>query len=170
MSYIALEMDNIVLSSSPNYAVSYFGPQYYKLYDYHLHDSLMEIYGSFFVVNNNVSPVKKVETFTNLEKLFVRLDKKSFIIDMSTLEMSNIIGNILNNVSATSIKSIGETLQREFFIMGLKNVTVKIIKNINTYNNLVEITAVTKFNTVNILEQRMTKTKTSPIRIPAPNY
>ena len=40
----------------------------------------------------------------------------------------------------------------------------------SVYNNLVEITAVTKFNTVNILEQRMTKTKTSPIRIPAPNY
>jgi hypothetical protein len=169
MSYITCELEPIILSTSPNYGIIYCEDKHYKLYEHRFHDSIVEIYGTF-LHSDNCAIKENNTSYMNVRKLFIRIDKKSFSINVATLELENIIGNLKNNITTTSIKKIGGTLCRDFFIDEIKYTTINIIKNINSSNNIVEIMSYTNFNTNHSLEYKSSNVQSSPIRIPACNY
>lgn len=191
MSLIIFDSDIINLSSSPNYSIHLYSTNNYKLYENRENNNILEIYGSFFVVNSNIKKSSNVQTFFNLESLFIKINDNSVNINIDSLEYENIHGSIDNYIYNTNVKNIGETIQKEFFITNIKNISIKIIKNMNSHQNLVEISTITKFSMdhMNILnneleyifekhledfcEKQITKskqiTRSKPILIPKSN-
>lgn len=135
-----MDMEPISLSSSPNFSVFLFKPQKYKLYS----KGLINITGSFLFVDNNNKKTLDTDIFFNLQTLTIDINNISFDINISTLQIENQTPNIYNVMMCTNIIPNGETLQREFYIPSTENITIKIIKSIHKYNNLVEITNVQK--------------------------
>jgi len=117
-------------------------PTKYKLYD---NKESISIHGSFFIIENNLKKNTTEQTFFNLESLFIHINDKTFTINISTCEIEQSNDNINDCVQCTDIHTIGETIQREFYLSNdnsyIDNVIIKIIKNINKYHNLVEISS-----------------------------
>ena len=181
MSLILMDCEHINLSSSPNYSMCSYTSNNYKLYENKINDNILEIYGTFFIINNNIRKEQKIETFFNLESLYIRLNNTGVNINIINLELENEHGNICDSIYSTESKNIGETIQKEFFITDAFKIGIKVIKNINNYKNIVEISSIIKMSTEHmnrmnsllssIYEKRLVntfniKSKSKPIPIP----
>lgn len=133
-----MDTEPISLSSSPKFSVLIFKPQKHKLYS----KGLINVTGSFLFIDNNNKKTSDTDVFFNLQTLTVDIDRVSFDINISTLQMENQTSYIYDKIMCTNIVTCGETLQREFYIPSSENITIKIIKSIHKYNNVVEITNV----------------------------
>lgn len=163
MDCISMDMEPITLSSSPNFSVFLFKPQKYKLYS----KGLIDITGSFLFVDNNNKKTSDTDIFFNLQTLTVNVNNVSFDINISNLQIENQSSNISKIMMCTNIVANGETLQREIYIPSTENITIKVIKSIHKYNNLVEITNVQK---IKISNTGKYNTLSAPIPIPIPNF
>ena len=176
-----MDCEHINLSSSPNYSMCSYTSNNYKLYENKINDNILEIYGTFFIINNNIRKEQKIETFFNLESLYIRLNNTGVNINIINLELENEHGNICDSIYSTESKNIGETIQKEFFITDAFKIGIKVIKNINNYKNIVEISSIIKMSTEHmnrmnsllssIYEKRLVntfniKSKSKPIPIP----
>lgn len=185
MSLILMDNEHINLSSSPNYSMCSYTSNNYKLYENKINDNILEIYGTFFIINNNIQKAQEIETFFNLESLYIRLNNTNVNLNMYNLELENEHGNICNCIYSTKSKNIGETIQKEFFITDAFKIGIKVIKNINNYKNIVEISSIIKMSTEHmnrmnsilnsIFERRLKtslniKTRSKPILIPKSQY
>ena len=133
MSQIVIDADSISLSSSPNFSFLMCSQKKYKL----LETKNIEIQGTFLLQN---SLTAMSDTFLNIDTLYVRLNTSQFNINVGRLDIEDSIGSIKGKVCYSDIYILGETMQREFYILDTENIVIKIIKNISKYNNIVEIT------------------------------
>lgn len=161
MDQILLDIEPISLSSSPLFSIMLYKLQKYRLYS----KGNIDIDGSFIFVNNNNKKTLNTDTFFDIETLTINVNGITFDINISKLSIENQSPYTCNIMECTNITKNGETLQREFYIQSPENITIKIIKSLYKYNNLVEIINVQKLK-INNTEKRNTLNKSAPIPIP----
>ena len=165
MSYIDIEYDKYILSTSPLLNTNYFPKKFYRLYQSTNSDDKIIINGSFhFNETNEVylynSPVtkKNVKSFSfnsddenltnineeipyykNLEKLFVYYKDINFYINIDRLEIEN-SSSILDNIIYQSNIKINKNLKyRDFVIMSSVPILINVSYDTKSYANFVRI-------------------------------
>jgi hypothetical protein len=162
MSFIDIEYDKLVLSTSPLLNTFYFPKKFYRLYQSTKTDDNIIINGSFLFNETNEkylcnSPVaikkngindfnfiEEIPYYKNIEKLFIHFKNTSFYIDIDKLEIeiensSSVLDNI---VYQSNIKKIKNIKHRDFVIMSLNPVLINVSYDIKLASNFVRISCI----------------------------
>jgi len=163
MSFIDIEYDKLVLSTSPLLNTCYFPKKFYRLYQSTKLDGNIIINGSFLFNETNEihlcnSPVsKKINRFNelnefnsieeipyykNIEKLFIHFKNINFYIDIDKLEIENSSSVLDNIVYQSNIKKIKNIKHRDFVIMSLNPVLINVSYDIKSASNFVRISCI----------------------------
>ena len=172
MSFIDIEYDKLILSSSPLLNTSYFPKKFYRLYQSTKNDDNIIINGSFLFNESNEiylcnSPVSKKKSnffsqfdedkedeqdeqdehneipyYKNIEKLFIHFKNTNFYIDIDKLEIENSSSILDSIVYQSNIKSIKNIKYRDFVIMSSNPISINISYDIGLGSNFVRISCI----------------------------
>ena len=159
MSFIDIENDQLLLSSSPIYSINYFPKKFYRLYQSNNNNESIIINGSFLFNQTNElyssnSPtsgkLSNIDSFNNvvdaslrqdlpfyknIDKLFIHIKDINFYINTNNLEIENTNQNIDKIVYQSNIKNKKNIKYREFVIMLSSPILINIsYDNASDYN------------------------------------
>ena len=153
MSFIDIENDQLLLSSSPIYSINYFPKKFYRLYQSNNNNESIIINGSFLFNQTNElyssnSPTSgkpsNIDSFNvqqdlpfykNIDKLFIHIKDINFYINTNNLEIENTNQNIDKIVYQSNIKNKKNIKYREFVIMLSSPILINIsYDNVSDYN------------------------------------
>ena len=160
MSFIDIENDQLLLSSSPIYSINYFPKKFYRLYQSNNNNESIIINGSFLFNQTNElyssnSPtsgkLSNIDSFNNvvldlplgqdlpfyknIDKLFIHIKDINFYINTNNLEIENTNQNINKIVYQSNIKNKKNIKYREFVIMLSSPILINIsYDNASDYN------------------------------------
>jgi hypothetical protein len=159
MSFIDIENDQLLLSSSPIYSINYFPKKFYRLYQSNNNNESIIINGSFLFNQTNElyssnSPtsgkLSNIDSFNNavdaslrqdlpfyknIDKLFIHIKDINFYINTNNLEIENTNQNIDKIVYQSNIKNKKNIKYREFVIMLSSPILINIsYDNVSDYN------------------------------------
>ena len=159
MSFIDIENDQLLLSSSPIYSINYFPKKFYRLYQSNNNNESIIINGSFLFNQTNElyssnSPtsgkLSNIDSFNNvvdaslrqdlpfyknIDKLFIHIKDINFYINTNNLEIENTKQNIDKIVYQSNIKNKKNIKYREFVIMLSSPILINIsYDNVSDYN------------------------------------
>jgi hypothetical protein len=153
MSFIDIENDQLLLSSSPIYSINYFPKKFYRLYQSNNNNESIIINGSFLFNQTNElyssnSPtsgkLSNIDSFNttqdlphykNIDKLFIHTKEINFYINTNNLEIENTNQNIDKIVYQSNIKNKKNIKYREFVIMLSSPILINIsYDNVSDYN------------------------------------
>jgi hypothetical protein len=150
MSFIDIENDQIVLSSSPLLTFNYFPKKFYRLYQSINFDDSIIINGSFLFnesneLHLNKSPSKlnnDLPYYKNIEKLYIHTKIGDFYINIDKLEIENTCNNINNIVYQSNIKKKKNIKYKDFIILSINPILINITYDIKNASNFVTISCV----------------------------
>jgi hypothetical protein len=144
MSYIDIENDTMVLSSSPIENSFIIDKKYYQLY-YSIKNNI-KINGSFLFNNTNEPTLqKKVKNkiyFKNIEKLHIESNIVDFYINITNLNIENYSDNIKNFIYLSDIKIVDNIKKREIIILFSNPIIINISYNMDLASNIVYISII----------------------------
>ena len=168
MSFIDIENDYLLLSSSPIYSINYFPKKFYRLYQLNNNNESIIINGSFLFNQTNElyssnsptsSKLSNIDSFNNvvdaslmqdlqlgqdlphyknIDKLFIHIKDINFYINTNNLEIENTNQNIDKIVYQSNIKNKKNIKYREFVIMLSSPILINI-----SYDNASDYNCVT---------------------------
>jgi hypothetical protein len=159
MSFIDIEYDKLILSTSPLLNTIYFPKKFYRLYQSTKLDDNIIINGSFLFNESNEihlcnSPVSKIKNlnvfdsiqeipyYKNIEKLFVHFKNTNFYINIDKLEIENSSSVIDSIVYQSNIKKIKNMRYKDFVIMSSNPVLINVSYDTKSVANFVRISCI----------------------------
>jgi hypothetical protein len=150
MSFIDIENDQLLLSSSPIYSINYFPKKFYRLYQSNNNNESIIINGSFLFNQtnelyssnsptsgklSNIDSFNDLPFYKNIDKLFIHIKDINFYINTNNLEIENTNQNIDKIVYQSNIKNKKNIKYREFVIMLSSPILINIsYDNASDYN------------------------------------
>jgi len=150
MSFIDIENDQLLLSSSPIYSINYFPKKFYRLYQSNNNNESIIINGSFLFNQtnelyssnsptsgklSNIDSFNDLPHYKNIDKLFIHTKEINFYINTNNLEIENTNQNIDKIVYQSNIKNKKNIKYREFVIMLSSPILINIsYDNASDYN------------------------------------
>lgn len=150
MSFIDIENDQLLLSSSPIYSINYFPKKFYRLYQSNNNNESIIINGSFLFNQtnelyssnsptsgklSNIDSFNDLPFYKNIDKLFIHIKDINFYINTNNLEIENTNQNIDKIVYQSNIKNKKNIKYREFVIMLSSPILINIsYDNVSDYN------------------------------------
>ena len=152
MSFIDIENDSLLLSTSPILSINYFPKKFYRLYQSINNNETIIINGSFLFNQTNElyssnspssrSKLDNIPYYKNIEKLFIHTKLINFYINIDTFEIENNNDTINKIVYQSNIKNKKNIKYREFVIMLSSPILINISYNKISDSNFVSISCI----------------------------